>query len=297
MVCFCNDAGMIIIKCAAVTPIPKKNPPNNIENDIRPLSLTCQIAKILEGFTLNRILPTILPQLDNKQFAVAGKSPEQAVVYILYLALEALDRGSCSLRMFFADFCKGFDLIDHKILLTKLSKFNIHNSLLRWIGSFLTWSLHCDYIIKKANKRLYALRNLKKAGVSCADIVTVYCVMIRTVLEYASAVFANLPQILSNDLERVERRALAIIYPTSSYRDALLLAGIQSLNVRRDIACKKFIASIKLDNPLYPFIHKHSRILNHTYSLRSERIDRTTVTRTDRFQNFVTVKFSETYVN
>ena len=39
--------------------------------------------------------------------------------------------------MFFADFCKGFDLIDHKILLTKLSKFNIHNSLLRWIGSFL----------------------------------------------------------------------------------------------------------------------------------------------------------------
>ena len=55
--------------------------------------------------------------------------------------------------------------------------------------------------------KLKALRNLKKAGVSCADIVTVYCVMIRTVLEYASVVFANLPQTLSNDLERVERRA------------------------------------------------------------------------------------------
>ena len=298
-----------IFKCAAVTPIPKKNPPNNIENDIRPLSLTCQIAKIMEGFTLYTILPTILPQLDNKQFAVAGKSPEQAVVYILHLALEALDRGSCSLRMFFADFCKGFDLIDHKILLTKLSKFNIHNSLLRWIGSFLlertqfvrignstsavkninggipqgtklasilfavmvndliptwgprikfvddltameiiprnspslmefvvediqsfarnnnmklnpgkcknmivdflqyntnewrpittggtqietvsgfkllgvylsndlTWSLHCDYIIKKANKRLYALRNLKKAGVLCGYCHCVLC--------------------------------------------------------------------------------------------------------------------------
>ena len=110
----------------------RKNPPNNIENDI-----TRQIAKIMEGFILNGILPTILPQLDNKQFAVAGKSTEQAIVYILHLALEALDRGSCSLRLYFADFCKGFDLIDHKILLTKLSKFNIHNSLLRWIGSFL----------------------------------------------------------------------------------------------------------------------------------------------------------------
>ena len=114
------------------------------------------------------------------------------------------------------------------------------------------------------------------------------------VLEHASAV---LPQILSNDLERVERRALAIIYPTNSYKDALLLAGIQPLSVRRDIACRKFVASIKLDNPLYPFIHKHSRISNQTYLSRSERANGATTTRTDRFQTFVKIKFSETYVN
>ena len=56
---------------------------------------------------------------------------------ILHLALEALDNGNCSLRLFFADFSKGFDQIDHRILMEKLSKFNIHNSLLRWIGAFL----------------------------------------------------------------------------------------------------------------------------------------------------------------
>ena len=91
----------------------------------------------MEGFTLTRILPTILPQLDNKQFAVAGKSTEQAIVYILHLALEALDKGNCSLRLFFADFSKRFDLIDHRILMEKLSTLNVHNSLLRWIGAFL----------------------------------------------------------------------------------------------------------------------------------------------------------------
>ena len=64
---------------------------------------------------------------------MAGKSTEQAIVYILHLALQALDKGNCLLRLFFADFSKGFDLIDHGIL----SKFNIHNSLLRWIGVFL----------------------------------------------------------------------------------------------------------------------------------------------------------------
>ena len=37
---------------------------------------------IIEGFTLAKILPTILPQLDNiKQFAVVGKFTEQASVY------------------------------------------------------------------------------------------------------------------------------------------------------------------------------------------------------------------------
>ena len=68
---------------------------------------------------------------------MAGKSTEHAIVYILHLALEALDKGNCSLRLFFADFSKGFGLIDHKILMEKLSKFTIHNSLLRWIGAFL----------------------------------------------------------------------------------------------------------------------------------------------------------------
>ena len=126
-----------LLKSAAVIPVPKKCPVNDIEKDIRPISLTCQIAKVMEGFTLTRIFPTILLQLDNKQFAVAGKSTEQAIVYILHLALEALDNGNCSLRLFFADFSKGFDQIDHRILMEKLSKFNIHNSLLRWIGAFL----------------------------------------------------------------------------------------------------------------------------------------------------------------
>ena len=110
-----------LLKSAAVIPIRKKCPANDIEKDIRPISLTCQIAKVLERFTLTRVLSTILPQLDKKQFAVTGKSTEQAIVYILHLALEALDKGNCSLRLFFADFSKGFDLIDHRILMEKLS--------------------------------------------------------------------------------------------------------------------------------------------------------------------------------
>ena len=46
-----------------------------------------------------------------------------------------------------------------------------------------TWAVHCDYIVKKANRRLYALRQLKKCKVPSADIVHIYCALIRSILE------------------------------------------------------------------------------------------------------------------
>ena len=49
-------------------------------------------------------------------------------------------------------------------------------------------------LVKKANRRLYALRQLKKCKGPSADIVHIYCALIRSILEYASAVFADLPK-------------------------------------------------------------------------------------------------------
>ena len=126
-----------LLKRAAVSPLPKQRPPASVEEDIRPIALTCQLAKILEGFTLTRILPKILQKLDLNQFAVAGKSTTDALVYLLHWLLDGLDRGNCSGLFFFADFKKGFDLIDHKILLSKLRSFDLHPCLVRWITTFL----------------------------------------------------------------------------------------------------------------------------------------------------------------
>ena len=103
---------------------------------MRPISLTCHTAKIMVGFTLSRVLPCITERLDPKQFAMAGKATQHAIVYLLHLTLVALDRGNCWVRWFFADFKKGFDLLDHRILLDKL-KLEVHPCLLRWIASFL----------------------------------------------------------------------------------------------------------------------------------------------------------------
>ena len=45
------------------------------------------------------------------------------------------------------------------------------------ISNDLTWNSHCETAYKKAVKRLYGLRVLKKAGMSTGDLVSVYCLI------------------------------------------------------------------------------------------------------------------------
>ena len=60
-------------------------PPKTIEDDLRPISLTPQIAKVMEGFTLEPLLADIGDQIDPYQFATKGRSTTQALVFLLYI--------------------------------------------------------------------------------------------------------------------------------------------------------------------------------------------------------------------
>ena len=87
--------------------------------------------------------------------------------------------------------------------------------------------MHIEDIIKKANKRLYCLVQLKRAKVPEKEIVQFYCTCIRPVLEYAAPVFHHsLPQYLADDLERVQQRSLGIIYKGENYSKCLQYSGI-----------------------------------------------------------------------
>ena len=87
--------------------------------------------------------------------------------------------------------------------------------------------------MKKASKRLYALKSLEKAGVQPSDLVGIYCALIRSVLEYAAPVWSGLPVYLSDVLEVGQRRAMRIIFPHADYNTALCSAGLGSLADRR----------------------------------------------------------------
>ena len=126
------------LKQAIVVPIPKCRPPMSVESDLRPLSLTSPVAKVLEGFSAKSLLSCVWDKLDRKQFALPGRSTTQALVYLLHTILESIDGGEMYVRMFFSDFSKGFDLVDHNVLLRELDNMDVDPHLLRWIASFLT---------------------------------------------------------------------------------------------------------------------------------------------------------------
>ena len=126
-----------------------------------------------------------------------------------------------------------------------------------YISSDLSWTKHCDVMVKKDNRRLYAIRKLKCARVKENDLVAVYRSLIRSILEYGSVAFAHLPNYLSNTLEGIQKRALSIIYPESSYDVALKRSNLTTLVSRRSDACCRFIESIQPNNPLYNII-KHN---------------------------------------
>ena len=107
------------------------------------------------------------------------------------------------------------------------------------------------------------------------DRVIAYCSLVRSILEYACVVFAALQQYLSDSLERIQKGALAITFPGSSYSEALNLAGIATLQDPRSAACRKFIEQLKSDNPVYKLVASRleSTSASAHYSLRSREYE------------------------
>ena len=173
-----------------------------------------------------------------------------------------------------------------------VSSFKLLGVLLR---EDLSWCDHVDYVIKKANSRLYALRKLKKAGLSDKDLVTIYSSFIRSRIEYASPAWSTLTQGQSDLIESIQRRALRILLPEMSYQDALNYTGLKKLSTRRHNSCEQFIRKLKLDNgpinPLKDVVATWIHPTTHNYDLRSES-SWSLQTNTERFQNFITVKYN-----
>ena len=125
-------------KEANVIPVPKIHPPRAIQSDLRPISLTSTLGKVLESFIGSWILERIEHRLDSRQYgALRGRSTTHALVDALHHWHSAVDSRQ-SVRTIFVDYAKAFDHIDHNILVAKMVEFGLPDVIIRWICSFLT---------------------------------------------------------------------------------------------------------------------------------------------------------------
>lgn len=127
-----------IWKSANICPLPKVNPPTQLEKHIRPISLTPVLAKVMESFTCKWVKDFIANDIDPHQYgSVQNSSTVHALVELVHRWQQALDEPGNALRVLLLDYSKAFDRVDHNILLRKLANMGIPDFLIRWFTSFL----------------------------------------------------------------------------------------------------------------------------------------------------------------
>ena len=118
-------------KEADVIPVPKTTPVTDIFSDLRPISLTATLSKILESFQFRRIMDTIHSILDQRQFgSLKGCSTVDALISMFHCWFSDTDGNGETVRVFLLDFSKAFDRINHQILIKKMRLLGIDNSLI-----------------------------------------------------------------------------------------------------------------------------------------------------------------------
>ena len=101
--------------------------------------------------------------------------------------------------------------------------------------------------------------------------IKVYFALIRSVLEYCCPVWHNaLPVKLSDSIERVQKRALRIIFPALHYQEALATTGCVSLHTRRMELCSKLFTKIKEPESRLRHLVPPTRSQAHGRSLRNK---------------------------
>ena len=108
-------------KSADVLGIPKTNKSSVSTDDLRPISLTPTVSKILEGFVFKWLAEQIIPHIDPYQFGNVRKcSITHALIHLIHRWLAATDASGFVVRACMVDFSKAFDRMNHNMLIKKL---------------------------------------------------------------------------------------------------------------------------------------------------------------------------------
>jgi hypothetical protein len=111
------------------------------------------------------------------------------------------------------------------------------------VSTDMSWHSNTQYITQRGYQRMTMLRKLYEFDIPKEDLVMIYNMYIRSVLEYNSNVwFSSITNEERDDIERVQRVACKIILKDeyTGYNQALEILNLQSLSDRRQSLAKRF---------------------------------------------------------
>ena len=145
-----------------------------------------------------------------------------------------------------------------------------HSDQVKYLGVLLsndlTWNLHINNIVCKANKNLhFVMRNLKFASRNTKSLA--YKTLIRPILEYSSAVWDPYQNYLVNKIEGVQRKAARYVCNQHSRHDSVkcMIQELEwpSLSDRRIIA--RLSMFFKIYNNFSAYRDLHSELHSANY--------------------------------
>ena len=152
-----------------------------------------------------------------------------------------------------------------------------------WVSNNMTWKHHVEHIYAVVSPRLYYLKQLRRCGVATEDQLMFYKSVIAPITEYACLAWHT--SLTNNDtetLENIKKRAMSILFPGINYHEALKIAKLPTLSIRRDLLCKTFFMQVsKPESNLNYLLEKRNE---HSYDLRHNQIYKIEIPRTERYK-------------
>ena len=199
------------------------------ESNLTESSLGSDNDDDLTMFMDDTTLSEVLNVSDHVSGVQIGSAPVNVMKVKNFATEQKMELNLKKCKEMLLDFRKNKTFIPSLIINdTTLERVSSFKLLGLWIDDNLKWQTNTDYIIRKASKRLFLLKVLKKYGASVNDMRRFYISAIRPILEYGAQVWhGGLTNAQSECIEKVQKRALRIIYSERDYEKILSQAGIQ----------------------------------------------------------------------
>ena len=142
------------------------------------------------------------------------------------------------------------------------------------VSSDLKWQSNSKLLTQKGYQRMTILRKLYDFDIPLEDLVMIYNMYVRSILEYNSSVwFSSITNDERENLERVQRVACKIILKEEykNYNQALTILGLQNLSDRRQMLAARFAKKcVKTDRfcDLFPLADKTKTRSNDKYAVQ-----------------------------